>query len=214
MYDDTDGEHRAVLCWLFSGLDVFTCTGVLSILDAATNDLASLINRLDLEATPNSTRGSSRRLGASTASPIGRFEAETPSKKLRVRAGTAVVAKANQYVHDFGKMPFVIYQGQWSILQRSFERDIIPVVRDDDLALAPWDVLALGRIGTDAKEAARTASSEKGRTLISPHWERTEGERRTCAAFERVLEAYLIEFVGPSKRCITKTKHNSETQQT
>lgn len=40
------------------------CTGVLSLLDAATNDLASLINRLDLEATPGSTNASPLKLSA------------------------------------------------------------------------------------------------------------------------------------------------------
>ena len=40
-----------------------------------------------------------------------------------------IVAKANQYARCQGKTPFVIYQGAWSILQRDFERDIIPMAR-------------------------------------------------------------------------------------
>lgn len=40
-----------------------------------------------------------------------------------------VVSEANQYAKLRGKSPFVMYQGQWNILERSFERDIIPMAR-------------------------------------------------------------------------------------
>lgn len=40
-----------------------------------------------------------------------------------------VVSQANQYARDHGKTPFVIYQGQWNVMQRSFERDIIPMCK-------------------------------------------------------------------------------------
>lgn len=38
-----------------------------------------------------------------------------------------LVSKANTYARMAGKTPFVIYQGQWSIMQRDFERDILPM---------------------------------------------------------------------------------------
>ncbi len=40
-----------------------------------------------------------------------------------------IVAKANLYARLMGKTPFVIYQGAWSILQRDFEREILPMAR-------------------------------------------------------------------------------------
>ena len=40
-----------------------------------------------------------------------------------------IVATANQYAKDHGKSPFVIYQGAWNVMDRSFERDIIPMAR-------------------------------------------------------------------------------------
>lgn len=40
-----------------------------------------------------------------------------------------VVAQANTYARCMGKTPFVIYQGSWNVLQRDFERDIIPMAR-------------------------------------------------------------------------------------
>lgn len=38
-----------------------------------------------------------------------------------------VVSKANQYARDHGLRQFVVYQGNWSIAIRDFERDIIPM---------------------------------------------------------------------------------------
>ena len=38
-----------------------------------------------------------------------------------------VVAKANQYARDHALTPFIIYQGLWNIMDRSFEREIIPM---------------------------------------------------------------------------------------
>ena len=40
-----------------------------------------------------------------------------------------IVADANRYARETGKTPFVIYQGAWSVLDRSFEREIIPMAR-------------------------------------------------------------------------------------
>ncbi|KAF9050895.1 NADP-dependent oxidoreductase domain-containing protein [Rhodocollybia butyracea] len=48
-----------------------------------------------------------------------------------------VVAQANQYAEGHGKTPFVVYQGKWNVMDRSFERDIIPMARSLGLALAP-----------------------------------------------------------------------------
>ncbi|KAG7086810.1 hypothetical protein E1B28_002735 [Marasmius oreades] len=80
-----------------------------------------------------------------------------------------VVAQANQYARDHGKTPFSIYQGQWNILQRSFERDIIPMARSFGMALAPWSVLAGGRLRTDAEEQKRKekVAQEVGAKSIS-----------------------------------------------
>src|SRR5258708_38748136 len=70
------------------------------------------------------------------------------------------------------------------ILERSFERDIIPMARAEGLALAPWDVLGGGKIRSDAEEARRRETGEKGRIVFSPNWERTEEERKVCLVLE------------------------------
>ncbi|KAK7047880.1 putative aryl-alcohol dehydrogenase aad14 [Paramarasmius palmivorus] len=96
-----------------------------------------------------------------------------------------LVAKANQYAKDHGKTPFVVYQGEWNIMQRSFERDIIPMARDFGMALAPWGVLAGGKLRTDAEEQKRLQSGEGGRTMFGD-WKRNEAEVKICRALEKV----------------------------
>ncbi|KAJ7775720.1 NADP-dependent oxidoreductase domain-containing protein [Mycena maculata] len=97
-----------------------------------------------------------------------------------------VVAQANQYARDQGKSPFVIYQGAWNVMERSFEREIIPMARAHGLALAPWNVLAGGKLRTDAEEQQRRVTGEKGRLLVGPHWERNENEKKMSQALEKV----------------------------
>ncbi|KIJ55749.1 hypothetical protein M422DRAFT_24276 [Sphaerobolus stellatus SS14] len=99
-----------------------------------------------------------------------------------------VVASANQWARCHGKTPFVIYQGNWSILERSFERDIIPMARAEGLALAPWGVLGGGRIYTDEEEQRRKESGEKGRVILNPNWERTPNEVKISRKLEEVAK--------------------------
>ena len=55
------------------------------------------------------------------------------------------------------------------------------------LAIAPWSVLAAGKIRTDAEEKARLESGEGGRQLHGD-WRRTEEQRAVCAALEKVAK--------------------------
>ena len=120
------------------------------------------------------------------------------------------MSKANQYARDHGKTPFVVYQGQWNLMRRSFERDIIPMARDEGLALTPWDVLAAGKFRTDAEEAALEAAGEKGRSLLSPTWKRNESERKVSAALDKVREevgaktVYAGMFDRPHRCCTSR----------
>ncbi|KAF5374160.1 hypothetical protein D9615_008837 [Tricholomella constricta] len=96
-----------------------------------------------------------------------------------------VVTKANQYARDHALTPFVIYQGAWNVMDRDFEREIIPMARAEGTALAPWNVLAGGKFRTDAEEEARRQTGEKGRTMTGA-WERNEKEKKVSAALEKV----------------------------
>jgi aryl-alcohol dehydrogenase-like predicted oxidoreductase len=44
-----------------------------------------------------------------------------------------VVSKANQYARDHGMTPFSVYQGAWNVMDRDFEREIIPMARSEGL---------------------------------------------------------------------------------
>jgi aryl-alcohol dehydrogenase-like predicted oxidoreductase len=60
-----------------------------------------------------------------------------------------VVAKANQYARDHGLRQFVVYQGLWNASIRDFERDIIPMCRDEGMGLLPYGTLGQGRFQTE-----------------------------------------------------------------
>ncbi|PSR75675.1 hypothetical protein PHLCEN_2v8966 [Hermanssonia centrifuga] len=98
-----------------------------------------------------------------------------------------IVSKANLYARMMGKTPFVIYQGAWSILMRDFEREILPMALSEGLALAPWNVLAGGKIRSDAEEQKRRETGEHGRKFFGP-WERNDNERKVCNALEKVAQ--------------------------
>ncbi|KAK7682675.1 hypothetical protein QCA50_014058 [Cerrena zonata] len=99
-----------------------------------------------------------------------------------------VVSRANTYARAYGKTPFVVYQGAWNVLQRDLEREIIPMVKAEGMAIAPYNVLAGGKIRSDAEEERRRQTGEKGRTIISDNWERTPDERKVCLALEKVAQ--------------------------
>ncbi|KAJ2925931.1 hypothetical protein H1R20_g11156, partial [Candolleomyces eurysporus] len=99
-----------------------------------------------------------------------------------------VVTTANQYARDHGLTPFSVYQGYWSIMERSFERDIIPMARQEGMALAPWGVLAAGKIRSDEEEERRRKTGEGGRTMLSADWQRTESEKKVCDALTVVAK--------------------------
>lgn len=54
------------------------------------------------------------------------------------------------------------------------------------MAIAPWNVLAAGRIRSDAEEKKRLESGEGGRELFTGGWLRSENERKVCQALEKV----------------------------
>ncbi|EJD50769.1 arylalcohol dehydrogenase [Auricularia subglabra TFB-10046 SS5] len=110
-----------------------------------------------------------------------------------------IVSQANQWAVCHGKTPFSIYQGRWNVMERDFERDIIPMAREWGMALAPWSVLAAGKIRTDEEEKRRKESGEGGRDMLGTGWERTPREREVCLALEKVakeLGDYTISAVA------------------
>ncbi|KAF9059965.1 NADP-dependent oxidoreductase domain-containing protein [Rhodocollybia butyracea] len=105
-----------------------------------------------------------------------------------------IVAQANQYAEDHGKTPFVVYQGNWNVMDRSFKRDIIPMAR------------SLGKLCTNEEEQRCRASGEKGRTMTGD-WERTEEEVKMSPVLEKKTP-YVFPIIGGRK--IENLKDNLE----
>lgn len=56
------------------------------------------------------------------------------------------------------------------------------------MALAPWGVLAGGKIRSDEEEERRARSGDIGRWFEGVEWKRNENERIVCAALSKVAE--------------------------
>lgn len=72
------------------------------------------------------------------------------------------------------------------------------------LALAPWDVLASGKLRSDAEEQKRKDSGEGGRMRFGgTDWERNEEEKKMSAALEKVAKEVGTEHLtaGLSSDC-------------
>jgi hypothetical protein len=64
------------------------------------------------------------------------------------------------------------------------------------MALAPFGVLAGGKIRTDAEEERRRQSGEKGRQVFSQDWECNEDEKEVSKALEKVAEEIGAKHIG------------------
>lgn len=106
-----------------------------------------------------------------------------------------IVADANRYTRETGKTTFIIYQGAWSFLNRSFERDILPMARTLGHVLAPYTVLGGGKLRTDAEDQCRLETGEKGQTIVSQDWMRNEYEKKMSAALENVAKEVNAEHI-------------------
>ncbi|KZO93380.1 norsolorinic acid reductase [Calocera viscosa TUFC12733] len=127
-----------------------------------------------------------------------------------------VVSKANQYARDHGLAPFVVYQGKWSCLDASFERDILPMCHAEGMGIVPWGVLGQGKFRTKAQveERLKQGDMRHGTTSL------TADEEAVSAALEKVAEevgrpgaltsvaiayvmhkhAYVFPLIGGSKK--------------
>ncbi|KAH6614149.1 NADP-dependent oxidoreductase domain-containing protein [Boeremia exigua] len=121
-----------------------------------------------------------------------------------------IVSKANQYARDHGLRPFSVYQGRWSASERDFEREIIPMAREEGMALVPWGVLGSGSFTIKAKRE----NNERGRVALMPQLDRAAkvaekleavAKRRDtlitsiALAYVRTKYPYVIPIVGGRK---------------
>ncbi|KAH8823435.1 aryl-alcohol dehydrogenase AAD14, partial [Flagelloscypha sp. PMI_526] len=115
-----------------------------------------------------------------------------------------VVSQANEYAKAYGRTPFSIYQGSWSVLQRlvplflstqpygfhvgiysDLEREILPMAQAHGMAIAPWNVLGGGKLRSSRDEKAREESGEGGRTAFGD-WRKSENETKMTEVLEKI----------------------------
>nr|POE63721.1 putative aryl-alcohol dehydrogenase aad14 [Quercus suber] len=102
-----------------------------------------------------------------------------------------VVAGANQYARAHGKTMFSIYQGQWNILLRDLEREIVPMATYFGMAIAPWNVLGGGKLLSPDQVAKSKASGDSGRSGM----DQTAEEKAISEALYTVAKAHGLESV-------------------
>lgn len=74
-----------------------------------------------------------------------------------------VAAAANTYARAHGKTPFVAYQGQWNVLVRDLEREIVPMAKHFGMAIVPFGVLGSGKFQSQRTVEERAKRGEKFR---------------------------------------------------
>ncbi|CAI1661280.1 hypothetical protein SEUBUCD646_0N00110 [Saccharomyces eubayanus] len=105
-----------------------------------------------------------------------------------------VVSAANYYAISHGRTPFSIYQGKWNVLNRDFERDIIPMARHFGMALAPWDVMGGGKFQSKKSMEEKKKSGESLRSFDGIS-ERTKIEVKMSEVLSKVAEEHGTESV-------------------
>lgn len=104
-----------------------------------------------------------------------------------------VVTKANQYARDHGMRQFVVYQGMWNAGMRDFERDIIPMCRDEGMGLCPYGTLGQGRFQTEEgfKDREQRLKNNEARNLIPL----SKLDKQVSKVLERIGKAKSIPLV-------------------
>ncbi|AJQ40884.1 Aad3p [Saccharomyces cerevisiae YJM1326] len=105
-----------------------------------------------------------------------------------------IVSAANYYATSHGKTPFSIYQGKWNVLNRDFERDIIPMARHFGMALAPCDVMGGGRFQSKKAMEERRKNGEDIRSFVGTS-EQTDAEIKMGEALAKVAKEHGTESV-------------------
>lgn len=69
-------------------------------------------------------------------------------------------SKSNEYARNHGLRQFCVYQGRWSAATRDFERDIIPMCREERMGLCPWGSLGGGHLRSEALDGRSPTASD------------------------------------------------------
>jgi aryl-alcohol dehydrogenase-like predicted oxidoreductase len=85
-----------------------------------------------------------------------------------------------------------VYQGKWSIYDREFEREIIPMAKSEGMALAPWGTLGSGKFKTE--EEKQKEEGRKPFRATAPLKEETL--KKVIAVLEKLAKAKGTTLTG------------------
>ena len=97
-----------------------------------------------------------------------------------------VVTKANQYAREHGLRQFSVYQGLYSAAKRDAEREILPMIRDEGMAFAPWGALGGGKFKTKEQVQAMEKANDKGRQFVGPIKGPSKEDQSVTAALDKI----------------------------
>lgn len=104
-----------------------------------------------------------------------------------------VVSKANEYARNHGLRQFSVYQGKWSAASRDFEREIIPMTKNEGMGLAPWGALGGGKFKTEEQRKnnqGRAAPPTENEIKVSKALEVVAKRKNTIIT--SVAQAYVM----------------------
>jgi len=76
-----------------------------------------------------------------------------------------IVSRANMLAELKGWSPFVALQIEYSLLERTVERELIPMARELDLAVTPWGVLGAGMLSGKYNDRKKELLEDKNHRL-------------------------------------------------
>ena len=163
---------------------------------------------LSKEAIHREIEGSLRRLGTDYVDLyiIHRFDASTPMEETMealdslVRAGKVRALGASaMYGYQFhnlqltaranGWTPFVSMQNHYNLLYREDERELIPICRQENVALTPYSPLAAGRLSRPNWEAD-TLRNRTDKTAASKYDSTRDADMRIAEAVKETAQAH------------------------
>lgn len=97
-----------------------------------------------------------------------------------------VVSRANLLAEMRGWTPFVALQIEWSLIQRTVERELVPMAGALGMAVTPWGVLGGGVLS--GKYASGGAAEGEGGRIAAGHPRRSERNLAIAAEAGRVAE--------------------------
>ncbi len=122
------------------------------------------------------------------------------------------VARANTLASLRGWTPFVGLQIRYSLLDRAVERELLPMAREPDLAVTPWDTLGSGVLTGKYNREAATKGRASLRGLVKDRDLTIAGEvikiaekigrtpAQVALAWVRMGEGVVIPLVGAKTR--------------